>query len=126
MHGNIFRVKCTKCDFVELNFDSPICTGLAGTEASLKQGTPDPHVDVSDLPTCRQCGGLLRPGVVWFGEGVEHSDEIDEMVYKQCDLILVVGTSSKVCRYTFTLVDLVAEERYAGDTRCVLCGNSQG
>ena len=126
MHGNIFRVKCTKCDFIELNFDSPICPGLAGTEASLKQGMHDPHVDVNDLPRCRKCGGLLRPGVVWFGEEVEHNDEIDKMVYKECDLILVVGTSSRVCRYAFVLVDLVAEERYAGDTRRLLWGNSQG
>ena len=126
MHGNIFRVKCTECDFAELNFDSPICPGLAGTEASLKQGSPDPHVDVNDLPRCRRCGGLLRPGVVWFGEEVEHLEEIDEMVDKQCDLILVVGTSSQVIMSAFVLVGLVAEERHGGDTRCILCGNSQG
>jgi len=96
MHGNLFRVKCTQCDFVELNFDSPICSGLAGTEESLKQGEPDPHVDVKDLPKCRKCGGLLRPGVVWFGEDVEHMEDISEMVDKKCDLILVVGTSAQV------------------------------
>lgn len=126
MHGNIFRVKCTKCDFVELNFDSPICSGLAGTETSIKQDTPDPHVDVNDLPRCPKCSCLLRPGVVWFGEDVEYRDEIDKIVYKQCDLILVVGTSSNVRHYAFVLVDLVAEERYAGDTRWVLRVHSQG
>lgn len=99
MHGNLFRVKCTQCDLTELNFDSPICAGLAGTEANLKQGEPDPHVDVKDLPKCRKCGGLLRPGVVWFGEDVEHMEEIAEVVHKECDFILVVGTSAQV-RFT--------------------------
>lgn len=48
-------------------------------------------------PYCKQCGNLLRPAVVWFGEmlppdaltGAEHAA-------RQCDLMLVVGTSGTV------------------------------
>lgn len=96
MHGNIFRVMCTECDLVALNFDSPICQGIAGTEALFKDGEPEPQIELEDLPRCQECGALLRPGVVWFGEAVEHLDEINEMVEELCDLILVVGTSSTV------------------------------
>ena len=91
MHGNIFRVKCTECYFVE------ICPGLAGTETNMKGGVSEPEIELKDLPRCRKCGGLLRPGVVWFNEDVEHIEEIAEMVDKRCDFILVVGTSSTVC-----------------------------
>lgn len=96
MHGNICRVKCTKCDFVEENLDSPICPGLAGTEKVFQKDAEEPVVNDEDLPHCRKCGSLSRPGVVWFGESVEHLEEIAEMLDKRCDLILVVGTSSVV------------------------------
>jgi len=42
---------------------------------------PDPDAVDSDipekeLPRCKKgnCGGLLRPAVVWFGEGLEEED----------------------------------------------------
>lgn len=60
-----------------------------------------PQLDPKDLPHCPQCKeGLLRPGVVWFGEMLpervlrEISDFIDES--SKIDLILVIGTSAKV------------------------------
>ncbi|KAM6503836.1 DHS-like NAD/FAD-binding domain containing protein [Amanita muscaria] len=96
MHGNLFRVKCTKCGFAEMNFESPICEALTGTEASFKNGEPEREIELKYLPKCRQCGSLTRPGVVWFGEEVEHLDDIDNKVEKQCDFIMVVGTSSQV------------------------------
>src|SRR5262245_51121457 len=47
-------------------------------------------------PKCPYCGGIVRPGVVWFGEG------IDPVVLQQsaeavaCDVFLTIGTSSQV------------------------------
>ena len=43
------------------------------------------------------CGGLLRPHVVWFGENLEFGvlQAADDHI-NSCDLCLVVGTSSIV------------------------------
>ncbi|KAL2870342.1 SIR2 family NAD-dependent protein deacylase [Aspergillus lucknowensis] len=52
------------------------------------------------LPQCPECKeGLLRPGVVWFGESLPtHTlDLVDEwMLEDRIDLMLVIGTSSRV------------------------------
>jgi NAD-dependent deacetylase len=47
-------------------------------------------------PPCPYCGGMLRPGVVWFGEGIdpEVMQRADEAL--DCDLFLTIGTSSLV------------------------------
>ena len=60
-----------------------------------------PELGPKDLPSCPQCGsGLLRPGVVWFGEALPQDtlDAIDEFLEeaKHIDLMLVVGTSGQV------------------------------
>ena len=45
----------------------------------------------------QNCGGLLRPDVVWFGESLDHEvlEDADREL-ELCDLCLVVGTSSVV------------------------------
>ena len=45
---------------------------------------------------CR-CGGLLRPGVIWFGEALD-PDTIGRAfaLAHACEVLLVVGTSSLV------------------------------
>ena len=60
-----------------------------------------PELSTDDLPQCPECGkGLLRPGVVWFGESLPEKviSEIDEFIKesRKIDLILVIGTSAKV------------------------------
>lgn len=60
-----------------------------------------PDLPVKDLPHCPKCGnGLLRPGVVWFGEFLPEKtvSAIDDFISQSetIDLILVIGTSSKV------------------------------
>ncbi|OKL56345.1 hypothetical protein UA08_08378 [Talaromyces atroroseus] len=61
---------------------------------------PLPTLQVEDLPQCPECGGLLRPGVVWFGESLPAHTlrAIDEWIESspRIDLMLVIGTSSKV------------------------------
>jgi NAD+-dependent protein deacetylase sirtuin 5 len=60
-----------------------------------------PHLGVEDLPRCPKCGtGLLRPGVVWFGERLPEAtiNTIEKFIEEseKLDLILVIGTSAKV------------------------------
>lgn len=31
----------------------------------------DARISEADLPRCKACSGLLRPDVVWFGEGLD-------------------------------------------------------
>ncbi|EPQ27968.1 uncharacterized protein PFL1_04295 [Pseudozyma flocculosa PF-1] len=98
MHGNIFKTICTRCRHSEMNYDNPIAPALAGSE-DLSQTYRD--IPLHDLPRCRQpngagtCDGLLRPGVVWFGESIPQLDQL-EAILEGCDLILVLGTSSTV------------------------------
>jgi len=47
-------------------------------------------------PTCSYCGGLLRPGVVWFGEGIDPGVLAQSDDATACDLFLTIGTSSLV------------------------------
>lgn len=75
IHGNIWMVRCTDCGVISDNREIPLPV----------------------LPTCRQCGGLLRPHIVWFGESLREEDlrRCDEAL-RACDLLLVIGTSGVV------------------------------
>ena len=62
---------------------------------------PIPDIPIRDLPHCPKCkDGLLRPGVVWFGEPLPEKtiSAIEDFIIesKKIDLILVIGTSAKV------------------------------
>jgi len=48
-------------------------------------------------PRCADCGNLLRPGVVWFGEMLPPAAiDAAELAARRCRLMLVVGTSGAV------------------------------
>jgi NAD+-dependent protein deacetylase sirtuin 5 len=59
-----------------------------------------PELAIDHLPKCPDCGGLLRPGVVWFGEGLPGNvlDAVDGFISgsDRIDLIMVIGTSASV------------------------------
>ena len=57
----------------------------------------DDRVPMAPLPpTCDQCGGLLRPGVVWFGETLDPRDLAAATEAAHCDVFLAIGTSAVV------------------------------
>lgn len=71
LHGNITRVKCTACSFKD--------------EAAGR---------FPELPPRCNCGGILRPDVVWFGEPL--SVEIWQSAIQEayaCDVMIIAGTS---------------------------------
>jgi NAD-dependent deacetylase len=74
LHGNIRRVKC---------FD---------------HGHPAERWEEGGaVPRCAQCGSLLRPDVVWFGELLPDAAIAPAMAAAaDCDLFLSVGTSGVV------------------------------
>jgi NAD-dependent deacetylase len=62
---------------------SPACTTLQA-----EPGRP---------PRCADCGNLLRPAVVWFGEMLPAAALAEaELAAQRCDVALVVGTSGAV------------------------------
>lgn len=101
MHGRLFDTVCTTCGKRERNVRiSPICEGLRGTEGETEKN--DRRVPLGDLPRCQVinqdgqiCGGLLRPGVVWFHEQPMRAEEIENTV-EETDFMLVAGSSCMV------------------------------
>ncbi|HSH69538.1 MAG TPA: NAD-dependent deacylase [Deferrisomatales bacterium] len=75
IHGSLWTVRCTVC----------------GAEAE------DRRIPLPIPPRCAGCGGLLRPGVVWFGEPLPAAAlERAVTAAAVADLVLVVGTSAVV------------------------------
>lgn len=80
LHGTVRRVQCVRC-----KVRGEMAEALARVEA----GEPD--------PACRECGGVLKPCTVMFGENL---DPVvlgqAAAIAKGCDLFLAVGTSLQV------------------------------
>lgn len=76
LHGNIRRNKCVRCN---------------------KDCYLEDEVDPNDIPTCKYCGGKIRPDVVWFGEMLD--PQVIERAFaaaERADVFLSVGTSAVI------------------------------
>ena len=70
----------------------------------------DDFADQPDKPPrCPECGGYLRPEVVWFGEGLP-PDALNaaQQLSTTCDAMLIVGTSGVV--YPAAAMPMIARE----------------
>ncbi len=79
IHGNIFRARCTRA------CSSPRARDL-------------PYVPSMQLPpTCPDCGAMLRPDIVWFGESYDPAllDRCTAFL-ENARLVIVAGTSGVV------------------------------
>jgi NAD-dependent deacetylase len=75
LHGDIWRLKCLECG---ANF-------------------PNRRVPLPKLPPHCACGGMVRPGVVWFGEPLpEGIMKEAEHAVSASQVFLVIGTSAVV------------------------------
>jgi NAD-dependent deacetylase len=73
-HGSIWVTRCLDC----------------------KKETVNRSVSLPIIPRC-ECGGMLRPGVVWFGEGIDPQImQASVEASSDCNLFLVIGTSGLV------------------------------
>ena len=96
VHGSIRKVKCSKCSY-KSEWKHPICDALDKLDIKADFNTNPANLSNSELPTCPDCGSLLRPDIVWFGENLNHDDlERSIDAANNCDLLLVIGTSSQV------------------------------
>jgi len=75
MHGCIWDVRCIECRYREENR----------------------HVDLHLPPRCPDCGALLRPDIMWFGEAYDSTMMGDILAsLSRGGIMLVVGTSGHV------------------------------
>jgi len=71
----------------------------------------DESVPLQTLPPlCPACGGLARPGVVWFGESLPRREMEAAAAACACDVFLTVGTSAIV----YPAAGLVHEAKRGG------------
>ena len=61
-------------------------------------------------PKCPHCNGLIRPGVVWFCEGIDPDVMRQSEEALDCDVFLMIGTSAVV----YPAASLVHEARRRG------------
>lgn len=106
LHGNIGRVRCLACGTEhsrawlqdELAAANPVFSGLA----ALPVADGDAHLEGLDfnafqLTDCPRCGGMLKPDVVFFGEGVPRTRVDDAAAaLHEADAMLVIGSSLMV------------------------------
>lgn len=125
LHGRLDRVVCLACDgdepraafqdrLIAANPDWPwlperlaTSPSEAAAPGSLAASRPDGDADLDaldgivydrfNLPTCRRCGGVLKPDVVFFGDSVPRervarvTKALDEV-----DALVIVGSSLTV------------------------------
>lgn len=91
LHGNIWKVRCLECGIEYFEYTTPL-----------------PEIP----PRCKECGGMLRPAVVWFGESLP-ADALTKAyeVSRRADLFIVVGTSAQV--YPAAELPLIAKREGA-------------
>jgi NAD-dependent SIR2 family protein deacetylase len=106
LHGRIDVVRCLQCGRriareqlqSEMERRNPAFAALDGFDA------PDGDADLAgvtfdafDVPNCDECGGLLKPDVVFFGENVPRERVHRAMAaIETSDAMLVVGSSLMV------------------------------
>ncbi len=75
LHGNIFRVRCTR-------------------DGTMRD---DRRVPLPEIPPRCGCGALLRPDIVWFGEALPERTFGEALAAaRRAELFLVIGTSALV------------------------------
>ncbi len=61
------------------------------------RGCPPAQAAEGEPPRCAECGNLVRPGVVWFGEDLPRATLVAaEHAAQACRVLMVVGTSGAV------------------------------
>lgn len=54
------------------------------------------YVDNQQIPVCKECGGQIKPGIVFFGQKTNIEDEDIDYDSDHADLLIVIGTSLRV------------------------------
>ncbi|MGQ9819079.1 MAG: SIR2 family NAD-dependent protein deacylase [Candidatus Kapaibacteriales bacterium] len=91
LHGNIIENHCFNCKKPYIG------------EVTFPNG---------EIPHCPECGGFIRPSVVWFGEMLpDEALHLAEIASEECDVFFSIGTSAEV--YPAAGLPLVAKRNGA-------------
>jgi NAD-dependent deacetylase len=83
LHGSLIKPICFAC--------------RRPAELTTNQLTGSTTEELIEPPRCPRCNGKLRPGVVWFGEGLpDGAWKASMLAVKNCDVLVSVGTSGVV------------------------------
>jgi NAD-dependent SIR2 family protein deacetylase len=108
LHGSLARVRCTACgasqtrDALQGRLAALNPDFVAAAQAAAS--APDGDAELSEasyadyrVPECADCGGVLKPDVVFFGESVPRA-VVDQAwrIFEQGEVLLVVGSSLTV------------------------------
>jgi NAD-dependent SIR2 family protein deacetylase len=112
LHGRLDLVECLGCGALLSREDlqallvawNPRFTAITGSAPGVDgEVRPDGDVRVGNapdelvIPDCPECGGVLKPNVVFFGESVPRSRVADAFAaLDEADALLVVGSSLMV------------------------------
>lgn len=124
LHGAYDRVVCLECGRL---------TPRAELEAVLTAANPDypcetdparvaitPEADRAaaeacdfEPPMCRECGGPLKPDIVFFGESLPRAMDLAMRAAGECDVVLVAGTSLAVLTGLWIVREVLAPLAHA-------------
>jgi NAD-dependent deacetylase len=87
LHGNIERNYCIECRKFYKNIS----------------------VEQKSVIKCKDCGGLIRPDVVWFGEMLPAAALNEAQSWSNCaDVFFTIGTAAEV--YPAAMLPLIAQQ----------------
>ena len=80
MHGTLATLSCTHC-----------------FQQTKSEDFLQPFIDGGAIPHCPKCGAVMKPDVILFGEQLPQKAWLEaQREARQCDLMLVVGSSLEV------------------------------
>ena len=109
IHGDIFENRCSRCAFAfsgrGVSPEPPASPVIdvnngrlrAGVARSIAPTSVCDSESKSLLPQCPDCGELMRPGVVWFGEQLDlrKIEQVENYLARpSCDVVIVAGTTA--------------------------------
>ena len=103
LHGTAFSVVCLSCRQMvsRAELQERILAENPGWAATVEGFAPDADAFVAEkavqkfkTPTCQDCGGIMKPDVVFFGDSVpkRRVEEVNQRL-KESDACMVVGSS---------------------------------
>jgi len=100
LHGNLFASFCAQCHL-------PYAADDSHPDHSIEQIAEAGQLIMP--PQCSSCQGLIRPGVVWFGESLDSQILQESFEHSaDCDVFIAIGTSG-VVQPAATLPNIAAE-----------------
>ena len=106
LHGVLSKVRCLGCDSTTLraDFQQRLQAENPNWHADVFRYNPDGDAELADgnyhdfvVPACLECGGIIKPDVVMFGESVP-KDRVSKAMaaVERAGALLIIGSSLMV------------------------------